>query len=241
MISAGATRENGGARFFGALLASALINGFAWCAISMMALHFHETQQRENFRIAVARLRFEHKPPPTPTPSPVPTPRPRVRPKTRPNVVAAGPVTPPMQATISLPKNWQTTYLGSARVNDRDIRMWLDWKSQSAEFVPRVYLWHREIDALDPRSVSLTQTVQGVLAQLKNEGSVRFYASHAERACNGRYPAWYMSYDKLDGDPKIHIDDIFLIANSNVYRATYVRTLDEKEDATTVAALASLC
>lgn len=243
MISTDANPSNGAARFFGALLASVAINAFAWYAISMMITHLPHAEHAEELAIHTTRIRMERRPPPTPTPKPTPKPKakpaaPRLRTH---GATPAGPVQPPVEAVIALPKNFQTTYLGSARVNDRDIKMWLDWSNQSAEFVPRVYLWHRAIDALDPREVSLHDEVQTILAQLKDEGDIKFYANHAARACNGRYPAWYLSYDKDDADPHVHIDDMLLIANGQVYRATYVRTLDEKEDAAARAALTSMC
>jgi len=234
MISASdAYRDHRGARFFSALLASIAINLIAWSAISMTSLLRQRDDRPEKLAVVVSHLHLEKRPPPTPTPKP--TARPTA------SAVALGPVTPPMQPTIALPGNWKTTYMGSARVNDRDIKLWLDWSNQSAEFVPRVFLWHRQIDALDPREVTLHDEVQSVIAQLNNEGSVKFYANHAVRACNGRYPGWLLSYEKDDADPHVHIDDMLLVANDNIYRATYVRTLDERENAATVAALASLC
>jgi len=241
----GGGRRDGNARLLGSFLASAALNLIAWGAAAWLGNPVHSTAH-EVLAITTTHVRIEHRPPPTPTPKPLPTPartpRPHVR-HYRPhrNAIPAGPMTPPIAPTLSLPKNWQTTYMGSARVNDRSIRLWVDWSHQSAEFVPRIFLWHRAIDALDPREVTLRDAVNGILDQLKNEGGVIFYANRPERACSGRYPGWYLSYTKTDGDPKIHIDDMLLIAHYNIYRATYVRTLDEPEDPKTRAALRSLC
>jgi hypothetical protein len=226
-----------------AFLASAIANLVAW-TVAPLAGNGPPTPT-ETIAVVAAHVRIEHRPKPTPTPKPSPTPRPfrPATPRFHPHrsAVPAGPVSPPMLPTIALPANWKTTYMGSARVNDRDVRLWLDWSHQSKEFVPRVFLWHRVIDAMDPREVSLRDAVDGVLEQLKDEGNVEFQIDRPERVCGGRYPGWFLSYNKLDGDPKIHIDDMLLVANNNIYRATYVRTLDEPENPATVAALHSLC
>ena len=225
-------------RLFRAILASVVINLIAWVSAPWLGNVLH-TETPEVIAVTATRVRIVHRPPPTPRP--LPTPKPFV-PKHRGRRPAPlGPVTPPVTASISLPSNWKTTYMGSARVNDRDVRLWLDWSDQSAEFVPRIFLWHRAIDALDPREVTLRDEVHTVLAQLKDEGDVKFYANRPELVCGGRYPGWFLSYDKLDGDPKIHIDDMLLVAHDNIYRATYVRTLDERESPATVAAMHSLC
>jgi hypothetical protein len=248
MITGDAARlRSGGALVASALLASAVVNLAAWILAPWLGDELRRNEPVETIAVRTTHVRILKRPPPTPTPVPTTTPKPRppkpIAPRYRPHAhaVAAAPVNPPMTATVSLPKNWQTTYMGSARVNDRDIKMWLDWSNQSAEFVPRVYLWHRDIDALDPREVSLRDEVNTVLAQLKDEGGARFYANRAARVCNGRYPGWFLSYDKTDAEPKVHIDDMLMIAHGQIYRATYVRTLDEKEDPKTQAALESLC
>ena len=227
-----------------ALLASACVNLAAWIAAPWLGAALTQNAQIETLAVRTTRVRIEKRPPPTPVPTAAPTVKPKpVTPRfhNRRDAIPAGPVTPPMMATVSLPKNWQTTYMGSARVNDRDIKMWLDWSNQTAEFVPRVYLWHRAVDGLDPRDVTLRDEINLVLAQLKNEGGVKFYESHAARVCNGRYPGWFLSYDKTGSDPKVHIDDMLTMAHGQIYRATYVRTLDVKESAVTRASLASLC
>lgn len=232
-------------RLISATLASVIVNAFVWIILAAIGNVLPYYAFPQTIVVRVSHVRIEHQPRPTPVPTAAPTPHP-FRPRT-PRLRAyraprlAGPARPPMLPTISLPANWKTTYMGSARVNDRDVKLWLDWSHQSAEFVPRVFLWHRQVDALDPREVTLRDAVNDILSQLKDEGSVKFYANRAERVCGGRYPGWFLSYDKLDGDPKIHIDDMLLLANNNVYRATYVRTLDESENDATRMALHSLC
>ena len=225
-------------RLLGCYLASVLLNLVAWSLAIWVGNPIRHVVPDEVLAIRTTRIRLEHAPPSTPAPVSTPEPR-HIRP--HPRAIALGPATPPTRPTLSLPKNWQTTYMGSAGVNDRDVRLWLDWSHQSAEFVPRIYLWHRTIDALDPREVTLRDAVNTVVAQLTNEGSVTFYANRPERVCGGRYPGWFLSYDKRDGDPKIHVDDMLLIAHNTIYRATYVRTLDEGESQKTREALRSLC
>ncbi|HTV93697.1 MAG TPA: hypothetical protein VMG98_13355 [Verrucomicrobiae bacterium] len=228
-------------RLLGSFLASLALNLIAWTAAIWLGNPIRSNVPAEVIAMRTTRVRVERAAPPTPRPSPTPKPKRSMRPQPPRNAVASKPVTPPITPTLSLPHNWQTTYMGSAGVNDRDVRLWLDWSHQSAEFVPRIYLWHRTIDALDPREVTLRDAVNGIVAQLKDEGSVIFYADRPERVCGGRYPGWFLSYDKRDGDPKIHIDDVLLIAHNSIYRATYVRTLDEAENSKTREALHSLC
>ncbi len=228
---------------FRAFLASAALNLVAWTVAPLVGNG--PPGPSETLAVVTTRIRIEHRPKPTPTPKPSPTPKP-FRPPTpkfrrHHNATPAGPVSPPMMAQIALPGNWKQAYMGSARVNDRDVRLWLDWSHQSKEFVPRIFLWHRVIDAMDPREVSLQDAVNGVVQQLKDEGGVEFQIDRPERVCGGRYPGWFLSYNKLDGDPKIHVDDMLLVANYNIYRATYVRTLDEPENPETREALHSLC
>ena len=239
MLSQRVAGRNGNARLLGCYLASAVLNLIAWMAAIWLGNPIRNSAPAEILAIQTTPVRMERAAPPTPAPTPAPKPSPRYRPHR--SVIAVEPITPPLRPTLSLPRNWQTTYMGSAGVNDRDVRLWLDWSHQSAEFVPRIYLWHRTIDALDPREVTLRDAVDGVVAQLKNEGSVIFYADRPERVCGGRYPGWFLSYDKRDGDPKIHVDDMLLIAHNTIYRATYVRTLDEAENHPTQQALHSLC
>ncbi|HTZ56134.1 MAG TPA: hypothetical protein VMB20_13840 [Candidatus Acidoferrum sp.] len=227
-------------RVFRAFVASVVINLVLWTVAPWLGRTLHR-EAPETVAVTTTRIRIEHRAPPTPIPQPRATPRRTAKHGVHRHGAPAGPVAPPMTATLLLPPNWKTTYMGSARVNDRDVRLWLDWSDQSAEFVPRVFLWRRAIDAMDPREVTLRVAVAGVLAQLKDEGGVKFYASRPERVCNGRYPGWFLSYDKLDGDPHIHIDDLLLVANNFIYRATYVRTLDVRESPKTVAAMRSLC
>ncbi len=231
--------RGGSARLLGSFLASLALNLLAWTVAIWLGNPIRTYVPAEVIATRTTRVRMERAAPPTPRPTPAPKPTPRYRPQR--NAVALKPITPPIRPTLSLPRNWQTTYMGSAGVNDRDVRLWLDWSHQSAEFVPRIYLWHRTIDALDPREVTLRDAVNGIVSQLNNEGSVIFYANRPERVCGGRYPGWFLSYDKRDGDPKIHIDDMLLIAHNSIYRATYVRTLDEAENPRTRDALHSLC
>ena len=231
--------RGGSARLLGSFLASIVLNLIAWTAAIWLGDPIRTGTPSEVLAMQTTRVRMEHAAPPTPRPTPAPKVLPR--PRARGDAVAVKPVTPPIRPTLSLPHNWQTTYMGSAGVNDRDVRLWLDWSHQSAEFVPRIYLWHRTIDALDPRAVTLHDAVDGIVTQLKNEGRVVFYANRPEQVCGGRYPGWFLSYDKRDGDPKIHIDDMLLIAHNSIYRATYVRTLDEAENPKTREALHSLC
>jgi len=139
--------------------------------------------------------------------------------------------------SLSLPSGWSKQDIGNEGA--QNAVLWLDWKRQTAEFVPRVFLWQRQVTAYERRP-SLRDAVEDVVTNIRGEGD-KLYASRPEKVCNGTRPGWFLSYDKPEDDPPIHIDDTLYVAGDTIYRATYVRPAGQPEDTRTRRALNSLC
>ncbi|MGZ3563728.1 MAG: hypothetical protein ACXVAS_18130, partial [Vulcanimicrobiaceae bacterium] len=89
--------------------------------------------------------------------------------------------------------------------------LWLDWSKQTAEFVPRVFLWQRQITDPDASKPSLQSAVQDVLDIIHSEGD-KLYTSEPQRVCEGTRPGWFLSYDKPEDEPPIHVEDTLYVA-----------------------------
>jgi hypothetical protein len=153
-------------------------------------------------------------------------------------------VTPnPLGPSLSLSAGWSKQDEGREGIRGAQAAtLWLDWSKQTPEFVPRVFLWQRQaMDSDgDPRKPSLQGAVQDVLDTLHDEGD-KLYASAPQRLCGGTRPGWFLSYDKPEDDPPLHVEDTLYVLGDTVYRATYIRPADQPEDRKARDALDSLC
>jgi hypothetical protein len=221
-------RNGGHLRLFYSFLASAVLNIFIWAAVAWLArLDFYQMvreQPREQIA-ATSPIRIEHRVQLQPQRA---QPRRRARAE---EAVSEGP-------SLSVPSGWEKHDIGHEGM--QDAALWLDWSKQTAEFVPRVFLWQKPMMAEDGRRLSLREAVHDVVAYLHDEGD-KLFESRAQLVCGGRRPGWFLSYDKPEDDPPVHIDDVFLMDGNTVYRATYARPIEQREDVRTRRALSSLC
>jgi hypothetical protein len=221
-------RQN--ARLLCSLLASTVLNVFAWTVVTWNA-HIspnaapEEEQARETLRVSVASIRVERRS------------LQRHQPKSLSSRSYVAPVVSPVPS-LSLPSNWTKQDTGNEGM--LNVSLWLDWTKQTAEFVPRVFLWQRQMTDPEGRRATLQDAVNDVLSTIHSEGD-RLYASNPERVCDGTRRGWFLSYDKPEDQPPIHIDDTLFVVDDTVYRATYVRPASQPEDEKARAALDSLC
>ncbi|MGZ3563873.1 MAG: hypothetical protein ACXVAS_18880, partial [Vulcanimicrobiaceae bacterium] len=75
---------------------------------------------------------------------------------------------------------------------------------------------------------------------IHSEGD-KLYTSEPQRVCEGTRPGWFLSYDKPEDEPPIHVEDTLYVAGNTIYRATYVRPTDQLEDVKAREALNTLC
>jgi hypothetical protein len=214
-------------RLLYAFLASAVLNIFIWATVAWLAqLAFAAAlneQPREQLAIT-SSVRIERV---QPQPQPA-----KLRHRARAERgLEEGP-------SLAVPSGWEKHDIGHEGM--QDAALWLDWSKQTAEFVPRVFLWQKPMIAEDGRRLSLREAVHDVVAYLNDEGD-KLFESRAQLVCGGRRLGWFLSYDKPEDDPPIHIDDVFLTDGNVVYRATYARPIEQKEDVRTRRALNSLC
>jgi hypothetical protein len=202
-----------------ALVASGVINALVWVLVPWI-LAGHRAQVGETLVVSVSPVRIEH--------------RAAARHGRRAAAAPAGPATPSLQP----PTGWAKQNIGNEGM--LAAALWLDWTKQTAEFVPRVFLWQRQVTTPDGRAPSLQEAVADVLATISDEGD-RLYASRPQAVCSGTRPGWFLSYDKPDEDPPIHVDDTLYMAGDMVFRATYVRPMNQPEDSRARDALNTLC
>lgn len=215
-------------RFLWALLASAILNSFAWvifparyAASVIRPSHL----PRERITVTFARVSIERKhirPPPAPAPE----------------VPQAASMAPPQPATLALPHGWSKQDFGF--LDTVDTAEWLDWKHQSAKWVPRVFLWKWKVKTGYMSRPSLQDTIKQIISSLHDEGA-KLYASNAEQVCNGDRAGWYLSYTKTSDTPPIRFDETLYMSGETVYRAMYLRAADQPEDTATRKALDTLC
>lgn len=215
-------------RLLYSFVASAILNILVWAAVAWLAqVAFHaalKEQPREQIAVT-SSVRIERRMQLRPQ---------RAKPQHRARAEQALPEGP----SLSVPSGWEKHDIGHEGM--QDAALWLDWSKQTAEFVPRVFLWQKPMMDEDGRRLSLREAVHDVVAYLRDEGD-KLFESRAQLVCGGRRLGWFLSYDKPEDDPPVHIDDIFLMDGNTVYRATYARPIAQKEDVRTRRALNSLC
>lgn len=214
-------------RLLYSFIASAALNIVIWTLVAWFArLEYYTAagaQPRERIA-ATSTVRIEHRIKPH---------RPKLEHHARrvEQALAQGP-------SLSVPSGWEKHDIGHEGM--QDAALWLNWSKQTAEFVPRVFLWQKPMVDEDGRRLSLRDAVHDVVAYLHDEGD-KIFESRAQRVCGGKRLGWFLSYDKPEDDPPVHIDDVFLMDGDTVYRATYARPVEQREDARTRRALNSLC
>lgn len=204
-------------------LGSAIVNFFAWAALLAQFPLLRVPAERPRAMLVdstslvqVARPRRRAPSPPLQTTS----------------------LAPPQPAALSLPAGWVRQDFGNKAATDT--ALWLDWTKQTADFVPRVFLWQMQAAPQYMRRPSLDDAVRDVLATLRAQHA-RVYASKPQRLCGGERPGWFFSYAKAAGDPPLRFDETLFMSNGTIYRATYMRPADQPEDPKTRAALNTLC
>lgn len=145
---------------------------------------------------------------------------------------------PPPPASLALPQGWTRQDFGF--LGTTETAEWLDWKHQSAKWVPRVFVWRIKAETGYMSRSSLHDAVHAVLSSLHDEGA-KLYASKAQRVCGGERPGWFLSYVKTEDDPPLHLEETIFLDGDTIYRATYIRAAGEPEDAKTREALNTLC
>lgn len=147
-------------------------------------------------------------------------------------------VSPQQPAALWLPHGWAKENFGN--IAETNTTLWLDWAKQTSNFVPRVFLWQKRMDDRYMHKASLQDAVEEVLSSLR-AGNAEIYVSKAQRVCAGERVGWFLSYVKRDDDPPLHFDETVFMAGEIVFRATYIRPVDQPEDTKTREALSTLC
>jgi hypothetical protein len=215
-------------RLFYSFIASATLNILIWALVAWAAqVDFYKSvkeQPREQLAVT-SSVRIERRVQPRPQ---------RARPRHRARAERGFEEGP----SLAVPSGWEKHDIGHEGM--QDAALWLDWSKQTAEFVPRVFLWQKPMIAEDGRRLSLREAVHDVVAYLNDEGD-KLFENRAQLVCGGRRLGWFLSYDKPEDDPPVHMDDVFLMDGNTVYRATYARPIEQREDVRTRRALNSLC
>jgi hypothetical protein len=212
-------------RLLWSLVVSTIVNAVAWTAVTWQAHppSFIASKQRAGERLIVSttaiHLQLQRHARPKVTPVPAITPNPE------------GP-------SLSMPSKWSKQDEG--REGLRNATLWLDWSNQTAEFVPRVFMWQREVTDPYASRPSLQDAVDDVLGTIHEEGD-RLYASEPQRLCGGTRPGWFLAYEKPSEDPPIRVEDTLYVLGDTIYRATYVRPAGQPEDRQAREALNTLC
>lgn len=145
---------------------------------------------------------------------------------------------PPPPASLLLPTGWSRQdfgFLGTAKAAE-----WLDFKNQSAKWVPRVFVWRVDSDPTYMSRTSLRDEIAQVISTLHDQGA-KMFVSKAQPVCNGQRPGWFLSYVKTEDDPPLHLEETLFMDGTTLYRATYVRAAEQREDPQARAALNTLC
>lgn len=87
---------------------------------------------------------------------------------------------------------------------------------------------------------SLQGAIREILSSLR-DGGAKVYASKAQPVCGGQRRGWLLSYVKPGDDPPLHFDETLFMIGETIYRATYIRAADQREDSKTREALNTLC
>lgn len=204
------------------------LNIFAWVTLSAhlsVLRHVPMEEPHETLVESPSPIRIERRSVPRPQ-------------RTLPAQPLLASLSPPQPAALSLPPAWAKQDFGNKAATDTTV--WLDWTKQTADFVPRVFLWQMKAVARYMRRPSLQDAVQDVLSSLRAE-EAKIYANKAQRVCGGQRPGWYFSYVKPGEDPPLHFDETLFAAGETIFRATYIRPADQPEDTKTREALNTLC
>jgi hypothetical protein len=223
-------------RFLWSLLASAILNIFAWVALPARYSAWFTTPApaaREKVAVAYSPVHLKRRIIPSPKPRRV-----AFAPAPPPQTTDAGSMGPPQPATLALPHSWAKQDFGY--LDTLDTTEWLDWKHQSAKWVPRVFLWKWKVKIGYMSRPSLQGTIKQIIDSLHDEGA-KLYASNAEQVCGGQRSGWYLSYTKTSDTPPIRFDETLYMTGETVYRAMYLRAADQPEDVATRKALDTLC
>ena len=237
-------------RLLWSLLASAVLNVAFWVfAPSMLSRTSLPQPPREIVKVSVSRLHIGPEPRATMHPSPkhAPLVAMLVQPKRTARAIArrapsnetTTELAPPPPAYIALPSGWNRQ--GFAFLGTTETAEWLNWSKtkHSEKWVPRVFLWRMKMESGYMQGLSLHDAVQHILATLHQDAKIT--VSKAQRVCDGEREGWFLSYVKPDDDPPLHFDETVLLADGKVYRAMYIRSVNQPEDADTRDALKSLC
>jgi hypothetical protein len=217
------------ARFWWSFLGSILINIAMWIALAayLFPLHLAESgAPREIFKVSSITLHAKRRTVRTPQPQSLPEP------------VDNTEMAPPQPATLALPSGWSKQDFGFLGTTDASI--WLDRTEHRGKWIPRVFLWDKKVEPGYMQRTSMRDALKEILDSLHDEHAV-MYASRAHRVCNGLRAGWFLSYSKPEDDPPLHFDETLFMANDTVYRATYIRAVDQPEDSKARAALDTLC
>ena len=230
-------------RLLSSFLAAVILHGFAFGALAWFAhraLVRNVAVEDERLMVTPSSIRIDRRIPARPRRRPdiARVPRPHSRPpQTEPP--AQDPVSAPSEgASISLSPEWAKQDYGNMAATD--VKIYLDWTKQSANFVPRVMLW--QMQAADPymRPPSLQDGIQAISSSLRARGT-KIDVSKAQRVCDGERPGWFFSYLDTAEDPALRVEETIFAAGQTVYRATYLRPADQPEDPKARAALNTLC
>jgi hypothetical protein len=209
--------------FFWPVLASAILNVFAWSAfLTYLSLQNHAPDETRELVLSSSPIRIEH------------------RAQRKPKVSARGraAAASSQSPAVKLPAGWDKQDFGYVDLNDATV--YLDWTKQSKNFVSHVIVTTLKDSDGDVKVGSLQAAVRERLDGLR-AGAATVNVSEPARICHGRRPGWFFSYTKLWDDPPLHFDESLFITNGAVHMVVYMRAADQPEDRRTLKALKNLC
>lgn len=145
---------------------------------------------------------------------------------------------PPHRPYLTAPQGWRTQDIGFE--GQSDVTLWLDWKNQTSNFVPRVFLWQRRAVTPEMRNETLRHAVAEILDLLRSEKD-ELYVSRPQLVCDGTRSGWFFSYVKPWDDPPLRYEETIYVQGDAIDRATYSRAAGQPEDPNAREALNSLC
>jgi hypothetical protein len=213
-------------RLLWSLLASAVLNALAWVMLPVHLARRTAVEAPERLVVTASFIRTEHR-------------RASARPRAAAPPQETAMLAPPPPAALALPQGWSRqdlAFLGTTKTAE-----WLNWSKSrhSDKWVPRVFVWQMPVKPGYMHAPSLSDAVQQILDTLHEDATIS--ASRPQRVCSGERDGWFLSYVKADDDPPLHYDETLLMQGQSIYRAIYIRAVDQPEDTTTRAALSSLC
>jgi hypothetical protein len=247
------------ARLRWSLAASVLLNLIAWVALPALLNVRNEHLSRERIVVSASFVRFERRariratarstPRPTPRAIATRTPPPPSRTRRAIRIARVTPAPqsvpesemlgPPPPASIALPSGWSRqdlAFLGTTNTAE-----WLDWthSKKNEKWVPRIFLWQMQAKTGYMHQPTLDDAVKQILDTLHEDAKMQ--ASRAQRVCSGERRGWFLSYVKPEDDPPLHFDETIFMVGQKIYRAIYIRSVDQAEDQKTREALNTLC